>query len=328
MQHLGEHQHRRLTGQVAQQQPAQRRQHEAGQQHLLHRKAREDAAHGHEHQYFGHHPQCPQQANGPPGIAQVFQVQGEEGVVRPVAELHQCHAGVERDHPGRPQLLQEAARAAALALLHRLGIGYPQAGGDDAGHDRDQRHRVDIQAQPLEQPAQADHGEDEADRAPQAHLAVARGLPVQVGQGDDLELRQHRMPEERVQGHYQRQPGVAFAKEDKGEGGQGRQCAQAHDQQALAGAVTQPAPQVGGDAAHEHGDGHQLADACRREAQVVEVQRQERGGGTEQGEVEQIEAGQAPVGDWLHGVAYGVAGTGPIAGKPAPTGTPQFSGLW
>ncbi len=236
-------------------------------------------AHDHEHQHLGHHPQRPQQADGTAAVAQVLQVQGKEGVVRPVAELHQRHTGVERDHPRGTQLLHKTTRPAALALLHRLGIGHPQAGGDDAGHDRDQGHRVDVQAQPFEQAAQPNHREDEADRAPQAHLAIARCLPVQVGQSDDLELRQHRMPEERMQGHHQRQPGVAFAEEDQGEGGQGRQRAQAHDQQALAGTVAQPAPQVGGDAAHQHGDGHQLADARRGEAQVVEVQRQEGGGG-------------------------------------------------
>lgn len=124
---------------------------------------------------------------------------------------------------------------------------------------------------------------------------------MQVGQGNHLELRQYRMPEERMQGHHQRQPGVAFTEEDQRERRQGRQRAQAHDQQALAAAISQPAPQVGGEATHQHGDGDQLANARRGEAEVIEVQRQERRGGAEQGEVEQVETGQAPVGNWRHG---------------------------
>src|SRR5690606_40405510 len=47
----------------------------------------------------------------------------------------------------------------------------------------------------------------------------------------------------------------------------------------------------------------QLTDARRGKAQVIEVQRQERRGGAEQGEVEQIEAGQSPVGNRRHGSA-------------------------
>ena len=77
-----------------------------------------------------------------------------------------------------------------------------------------------------------------------------------------------------------------------------------HDQQAAPAAIAQPPPQVRRDAAHQHGDGHQLADARRGESQVVEVQRQERRGGAEQGEIEQIETGQAPVGQRRHGSVH------------------------
>ena len=66
-------------------------------------------------------------------------------------------------------------------------------------------------------------------------------------------------------------------------------------EQALPGVVTQPAPQVRCQTAHQHGNGDQLADPRRRKAQVVEVQRQERRRTPEQSEVEEVEAGQPPV---------------------------------
>ena len=180
-------------------------------------------------------------------------------------------------------------------MFHRLRIGHPQAGADDTGHDAHQRHRIDIQAQPFEQPAQADHGEDETDRTPQADLTVASGLALQVGQGDDLELRQHGVPEEGMQCHHQRQPGVALVDEDQGEAGQGTERPHPHAQQALAAAIPEPAPKIGRHAAHQHRDGDQLADSRTGKTEVVEVQRQEWRGGTQQGEIEQVETGQAPV---------------------------------
>ncbi|KAI1696472.1 hypothetical protein Ddc_20385 [Ditylenchus destructor] len=138
-----------------------------------------------------------------------------------------------------------------------LRIRHPHAGADDAGHDHHDYHWVDVQAQPVEQAA----------------------LITTVREGDHFELRQHRVPEERVQGHDQGEPGIRVADEDQ------RKTRQ----------VAQPAPQVGRHAAHQHGDGHQLADARAGEAQVVEVQRQEWRRRPQKGEVEQIEAGEAPV---------------------------------
>ncbi|MNF95028.1 hypothetical protein D3C84_777650 [compost metagenome] len=217
-----------------------------------------------------------------------------------MTELHQRHTDIERCHAGTAQLLEKPALA-ALVLPGRLGIGHPEAGKDDAGHDDHQRQRIHIQAQPIEQPPQANHSKDEADRAPQADLAVACGLALQMRQGNDFELRQHRMPEERVQGHDQRQPGIALGEENQREAQQGRQRPQAYDQQAPTTAVTEPAPQIGRDTTHEHGDGHQLADPCTGKPQVMEIQRQERRCRTEQGEVEQVEAGQPPVGNRRHG---------------------------
>jgi hypothetical protein len=80
--------------------------------------------------------------------------------------------------------------------------------------------RIQVQTQPLEQQPKPHHRQDEADAAPQPYLAVALGLLVQMRQGDDLELRQHGMPEERMQGHHQRQPGEALVEEDQAEGQQ------------------------------------------------------------------------------------------------------------
>ncbi|MNV85443.1 hypothetical protein D3C71_1794060 [compost metagenome] len=102
-----------------------------------------------------------------------------------------------------------------------------------------------------------------------------------MGEGDDLELRQHRMPEERVQPHDQGQPGIALADEDAGETQQRADRAKAHDRQALAAVVAQPAPDIRRDATHQHGNGDQLADARGGKAQVIEIQRQKRRRGAE-----------------------------------------------
>ena len=116
-----------------------------------------------------------------------------------------------------------------------------------------------------------------------------------MGQGDDLELRQHRVPEEGMGGHDQRQPGVALLEEDAGKAQQRAQRTETHDQQTLAGMVAQPAPQIRRYAAHQHGNGDQLADARRGKAQVIEVQGQKGRRPSEQGEVEEVESGQPPV---------------------------------
>ena len=110
-----------------------------------------------------------------------------------------------------------------------------------------------------------------------------------MGECDDFKLRQYRMPEERMQRHHQRQPGIALADKDQGKTAQGTQRAQTHDQQAPAGVIPKPTPQVGRHAAHQHGDGYQFADSRTGKAQVMEVQRQKRRCGTEQGEIEKIE---------------------------------------
>ncbi|MNQ77491.1 hypothetical protein D3C85_923610 [compost metagenome] len=234
-----------------------------------------------------------------------------------MAHLHQRHAPVKRQYAGAAQLLEETLPGRAIAL-RRLRVRHPQAADDDPGHDQHQRHRVDVQAQPLEQPPQRHHGDDEANRAPQTDLAVARGLALQMRQGDDFELRQHRVPEERMQGHDHRQPGVAFADEDQRERQQRTDRTEAHDGQAPAGVVTEPAPDIGRDAAHEHRNRHQLANARSGKTQVIEIQRQERRGRTEQGEIEQIKAGEPPVRECRHGhQTAATSGHGFTAG-PAP----------
>ncbi|MNV03429.1 hypothetical protein D3C71_936950 [compost metagenome] len=221
-------------------------------------------------------------------------MQGQERVIRSVAHLHQRHAAVKRQNTGVAQLLEESLPRHPVAR-GRLGIGHPQTAEHDAHHDQHQRRRIDVQAQPFKQTAQRDHGDDETDRAPQANLAVARGLALQVRQGDDFELRQHRVPEERMQGHDHRQPGVGLADENQRKGQQRAHRAEAHDGQSPTGVVAQPAPDVRRHAAHQHRDRHQLADPRGAEPQVIEVQRQKRRCRTEQGEIEQIETGEPPV---------------------------------
>ena len=93
-----------------------------------------------------------------------------------------------------------------------------------------------------------------------------------------------------MQRHHQRQPGIALADKDQGKTAQGAERTQTHDQQTLTAVVPQPAPQVGRNAAHQHRDGHQFANARTGKPQVIEVQRQKRRCGTQQGEIEKIEA--------------------------------------
>lgn len=198
VQQLCQQQHPQVLGKRAQQQPAQGRQSKTEHQYTAYRKLQQDAAHGQEHQHFGHHPQGPEQADHATAVAQVFKVQGQKGVIRPVAHLHQRHTGIKRQYARAEQLLQEPAFHELAPQRRRLRIRHPQAAQHNAAHDHDHRHRVDIQAQPLEQAPQYHHGKDEADRAPQAYLAVTLGLPTQMGEGDDFKLWQHRMPEERM----------------------------------------------------------------------------------------------------------------------------------
>ena len=196
----------------------------------------------------------------------------------------------------------------------RLRVRHPQAGADDTGHDHHDHHRVDVQAQPVEQAPHDHHRQDETDGAPQTDLAVARGLFLQVSQGDHFELRQHRVPEERMQGHHQGQPGVGLADEDQRKTDQGTHRAKPHDGQPPAGVVAQPAPEVGRHATHQHGNGHQLANTRAGEAQVIEIQRQERRRRPEQGEVEQVETGEAPIREGCH--------CQPVTAGPAPAYSP------
>ncbi len=58
-----------------------------------------------------------------------------------------------------------------------------------------------------------------------------------MGQGNDFELRQHRVPEKRMQRHDHRQPGVAFVDEDQRKRQQRADSAKTHDRQAPAGVV-------------------------------------------------------------------------------------------
>lgn len=101
---------------------AQRGQQEAGQQHPAHRKPRQDPAHEQEHQDFQDHAHGPEHADHSTAVAQALQVQGQEGVVRPVAELHQAHAGIKCQYPRAAQLLDEAPPRQPAARRW-LGVG-------------------------------------------------------------------------------------------------------------------------------------------------------------------------------------------------------------
>jgi len=212
-----------------------------------------------------------------------------------MGQLHQRHAAVEGQYARPPQLGEEPALPGRLATLPRMSVGHPGAAQHDTDHHEGHRGRVKIEAQPLEQQPEPYHREDETDAAPQPDLAVALSLLVQMRQGDDFELRQHRVPEERMQRHHQRQPGKALVEEDQPEGQQGAQRAETDDFQPATGCITQPAPEIRRHATHQHGNGDQLADPLRRETQVIEVQAEKRRRGAEQAKVEEVETGQTPV---------------------------------
>lgn len=91
-------------------------------------------------------------------------------------------------------------------------------------------------------------------------------------QSNGLELRQHGMPEETVQGHDRRQPPVVLPPENAGKRQRRQQRAHPHNQQALTCRIAQPTPEIGRNAAHQHRNGNQLANARGFKPEGLEIQ--------------------------------------------------------
>src|SRR5690606_10267126 len=296
MHQLCKQQHQKMIGQRSQQYPAQRRQQKACYQHQAQGETLEQRRHHQKQQHLGNDPQPPEQADDAPLVTEHFQMDAEKGVVRTVTHLHQADTDIKGQYPRAAQLSQETTLPGRFRALLRLGIGHPDAAEDDTRHNHHDRYRINIQTDSFEQRAQPHHRYDKANAAPQTNLAIVRGLFAQMRQSDHLELRQYRMPEERMQSHHQYQPGVTFIEEDQAERQQCAKRADTYDGQTLSGRVAQPAPQIRSQAAHQHGNRHQLADALCGKAQLGEIQAEKRRRRTKQREVKEIEAGKAPVG--------------------------------
>ncbi len=118
---------------------------------------------------------------------------------------------------------------------------------------------------------------------------------MQVRKGDDFKLREDGVPEECIQRHDHRQPGIAFIDQNQRKRQQRAERTKANNQQPPPGVVTQPAPDIGRDTAHQHGDSDKFADSGTGKTQVMQVKRHEGRHRAEQGEITHVEPGQPPV---------------------------------
>ncbi len=78
-----------------------------------------------------------------------------------------------------------------------------QAAEPDSRVEHEYQFRNDVGTGPLDHGAEREHGEDEADRAPESNGGIAPSPGPEVIEGDHLDLRQGCMPEEAEQGHHQ-----------------------------------------------------------------------------------------------------------------------------
>ena len=167
------------------------------------------------------------------------------------------------------------AVAVGSALVNSAGLILTHAtAGDNVAITVDAEHGHGINPHPLalQQHAEQDDGKDEPHRTPEPELTVTGRLATQMRQSNGLELRQHGMPEETVQGHDRRQPPVVLPPENAGKRQRRQQRAHPHNQQALTCRIAQPTPEIGRNAAHQHRNGNQLANARGLKPEGLEIQ--------------------------------------------------------
>ena len=312
-----------LRHEGADQQPAQRRQGQAHQQDAAGAEALQQPVHDGEDQHLHHHPPGPERADEVAGIAGLGQVDRVEGIVDPMAGLHQETGQQKGGDLGPAQDLQDGGAVLDGAGLHRA-LEDQQAGEPDPHLEPQGDDRHHATAQTLHQRPQDQHRQDEADGAPEADAGIAPQPRPQVIDGHHLHLWQGCIPEETEDDHRQGHLPETPHGEDGREGKPGQQGGQPHDGHAATGTVGQPAPDVGSDDLGTLQDGHQLADGQGRIAQVLEVQPPEGQHGPQGGEIEEVEAGESPV---RHGggLALGQASGNQVPARAASGGAPGWT---
>jgi hypothetical protein len=147
----------------------------------------------------------------------------------------------------------------------------------------------------VEQQADAHHGHDETDRAPEADAAVALGVGRQMAEGQRLDQGQGGAPEKVQDGHAEQQADEVLGEENHREARQRRSRRGDHDAHPPPHAVSQPAPKQGRDQTHELAERHQHRDAPGRHSYGLQVQREIRQEGADKSEIPEIPDGQAAV---------------------------------
>jgi len=210
--------------------PAQAGTDQCDQQHPAGVVAAEEAADGEEHAHFEDHADGPQQAQGGGTVTVMVHVDREERVVRAERQLLHERGQEERQHRRSAHDLPEAAgiprRPADVArVMVAEGRGNQQH--EQGQHHPGQQSGVAAGAIAFDQPAeQGDHG-DETERAPDPDQPVAMAVVAQVGEGDRLELRHHRVVEEAEHDHRRVHPRLRQGQQEGGEAEQGQHAADA-----------------------------------------------------------------------------------------------------
>ncbi len=180
-------------------------------------------------------------------------------------------------------------------MCQHLGLGYLPCKDQDADLAHQARPQQPGDGDVIEGIAQPHHRHDEADGTPGTDAPVMRGVLAEICQRGRLHQRHRGAPEETHQHQHQEQAPEAGGSEHP----QIEQCAQTrrhlHYQQALAGMVGQPAPDVGREHAHHRRDRHQDGDLDGIEVDGLQVQTPVGREHPHEGVVEEIESGDAPV---------------------------------
>ncbi|MPN03757.1 hypothetical protein SDC9_150991 [bioreactor metagenome] len=181
---------------------------------------------------------------------------------------------------------------------------------EDTGEDQGTHPEHADRRHGIEQGTSTHHGNDEADRPPQADAAIASAFLAQVIESQHLDQRQRAAPEEGKNRHRQQHAGQTIEPEESGEPRQTNQTGEADDQHAVAEAVGHPAPEIGTEQAHQLHLRHQQADVPGGKSARLQVEPEVRGKRADEGEVEEIVARQGPAACKLHPAS----GSAPVAG--------------
>ena len=143
--------------------------------------------------------------------------------------------------------------------------------------------------------AQPDHRGDEADRTPRADAPVARAVLAEIGERGRLHQRHRGAPEKTHQPQHQKHAPETGGRKHAQVAHRAQGRGDLHHQQALAGVIGQPAPEVRRDHAHHRLHRHQDGDLDGVEVDGLEVQAPIGREHPHEGVVEKIESGDAPV---------------------------------